>query len=374
MRQRPAEDDGSLDSLLDTMTNVVGILVIVLVVTQLGVKQAVKRIGEMVDPKIVAATEEELERANSRREELLSLVENVSAPTVEDPAAELRRLEQQIAEARKKLESSEQEALARSEQLEEQTKSIEELNEREKEIREKLEAALARKAEVEALLEETPPRDPEGDALEAKVVNLPNPRPAPKDAGPAMVHCRDEKLYLLNLEDIRKTAQAQAEQIIVSRRLDRDPEQGIDPEKFIAAFNANKIVTDYFRVGMTARGRQPWLVFERREDRGHPLSILRRRSSRYQEALQTLDPEKFYIQFLVWPDSFEIYLEARNIAAEHGLLAGWNPETSTDEYQVPLGGPLALGPPPAPQPTPPTPTPPNPNPQPERPKPVDTID
>jgi hypothetical protein len=44
MRRRRDESIGSLDSLLDTMTNVVGILVILLVVTQLGVTSAVKRI------------------------------------------------------------------------------------------------------------------------------------------------------------------------------------------------------------------------------------------------------------------------------------------------------------------------------------------
>lgn len=373
MRPRSSEDDGSLDSLLDTMTNVVGILVIVLVVTQLGVKQAVKRIGEMVDPEVVAETQEELERANERREELLALVKSAVTPTVEDPEDELRRLEEQIKEMQRKLAELEQELKARSEQNEEQTATLEMLKKREEELRAKLEAALARKSELEALLEETPPIDPEGDDPEAKVVNLPNPRPAPKGAAPAMVHCRGEKLYLLNLAEIRKTAQQQAEQIVSSRRLNRNPEEGIDPEKFVTAFNAKKIVTDYFRVGMTVRnGRQPWLVFERREDRGHPISALRRRSSMYQRALQTLDPSKFYIQFLVWPDSFEIYLEARNIAAENGLLAGWSPETRPDEYSAPLGGPLALGPPPKPQPPPKNP--PKPAPAPAKPVPVDTID
>lgn len=373
MRPRSSEDDGSLDSLLDTMTNVVGILVIVLVVTQLGVKQAVKRIGEMVDPKVVAETQEELQRANKRREELLALVESAVTPTVEDPKEELRRLEEQIKELQQKLDELQQESLTRSEQNAEQMTALEVLKKKEEELRAKLETALARKSELEALLEETPARDPEGDAPEAKVVNLPNPRPAPKGAAPAMVHCRDEKLYLLNLAEVRKNAQQQAQEIIISRRLDRNPEEGIDAEKFVAAFNAKKIVTDYFRVGMTVRnGRQPWLVFERREDRGHPLSVLRRRSSLYQRALQTLDPSKFYIQFLVWPDSFEIYLEARNVAAENGLLAGWNPETRTDEYSAPLGGPLALGPPPKPQPPPKNP--PKPVPAPKKPVPVDTID
>ena len=55
MIRRPRNDDddgGGLDSLLDTMTNVVGILVMVLIATQLGVKDAVTRISDsdVVDP------------------------------------------------------------------------------------------------------------------------------------------------------------------------------------------------------------------------------------------------------------------------------------------------------------------------------------
>ena len=59
MRRRKKSSSGaSLDSLLDTMTNVVGILVILLVVTQLGVSDAVKRISANA-PKISV---EELEQ------------------------------------------------------------------------------------------------------------------------------------------------------------------------------------------------------------------------------------------------------------------------------------------------------------------------
>ena len=49
MRPRRKKQTGSLDSLLDTMTNVVGILVILLVVTQLGMDDAVRRIGEATE-------------------------------------------------------------------------------------------------------------------------------------------------------------------------------------------------------------------------------------------------------------------------------------------------------------------------------------
>ena len=44
LRKHDDDEDGGLDSLLDTMTNVVGILVLVLIVTQLGVSEAITEI------------------------------------------------------------------------------------------------------------------------------------------------------------------------------------------------------------------------------------------------------------------------------------------------------------------------------------------
>ena len=46
MRRKPAEETGNLDSLLDALTNVVGILIIMLVVALLGMSEAVKRITQ----------------------------------------------------------------------------------------------------------------------------------------------------------------------------------------------------------------------------------------------------------------------------------------------------------------------------------------
>ena len=67
-RRKKGNAGGSLDSLLDTMTNVVGILVIVLVVTQLGVGDAVNRIGNNIE--INPQTAVDAERAAKRRSDL----------------------------------------------------------------------------------------------------------------------------------------------------------------------------------------------------------------------------------------------------------------------------------------------------------------
>ena len=46
MKRKKRNTGGSLDSLLDTITTVVGILIILLIVVQLGADSAVKRIVE----------------------------------------------------------------------------------------------------------------------------------------------------------------------------------------------------------------------------------------------------------------------------------------------------------------------------------------
>ena len=60
MKKRKKDQGGSLDSLLDTMTTVVGILIILLIVVQLGADSAVKRI---VDEKKEKNSEELMEMA-----------------------------------------------------------------------------------------------------------------------------------------------------------------------------------------------------------------------------------------------------------------------------------------------------------------------
>ncbi len=245
---------------------------------------------------------------------------------------------------------------------------------REAELRKKIEEALAQKATLQARLEEMPERKEAN--VPAKVVNLPNPRPAPKGMKPATMLCREGKLYPLDVDGLRAMAQQHAQEVIQRLRLDRDPQKGIDREKFLTAFNARKPLNEYFSVAVTVKNeRQPWLVFERRNRRSVPTKILARPTSDFSKGLQSLDASKFFAQFLVWPDSFETYLEARRVAADFGFSAGWAPQTTTAEFEAPLGGDLVLGPPPEPKPMPKPAPPPKPAPgPPPRPMPSDTID
>jgi len=133
-----------------------------------------------------------------------------------------------------------------------------------------------------------------------------------------------------------------------------------------------------FDLKMTIAGRVPKLVLVRREGAGEDIDQLRRTVSRYRRHIGGINPEQYYLRFLVWPDSFEGYLEARKLSTKRGMLAGWAAQTTKAEHTLNLGGDLRVGPPPPPpkpkpKPKPGDPPPPPPKPKP-RPVPTDVID
>ena len=380
-RRRRSGAQGSLDSLLDTMTNVVGILVILLVVTQLGVREAVDRISstESVDPDELAAAEETAQKLASQRTEL---EQQLAALSSDDPMAgqrELNRVEQLIAQ-QAAINRDVREVLAgelaeRQKKIDEQSAASKELLEKfEKEIAD-LEAQFAQNAEDIAALKAKLASTPVTAPPPAKVVHLPNPRPAPKEALPLTFMCREGRVYFVNIDAHQTRAVRWTDAEIARRKLDANPKKGVDCVPLFASFNRQSFRDRDVQLVLEISGRLPYLVFQRREHGGETLEEIREARSYFQRGLKQLNPERYYLQFLVWNDSFETYLEARRMGSEVGLLAGWQPMTTTDEYKVRLASKLRHGPPPPPQPKPPVQPPkPNPQPQPPRPIPMDVID
>ena len=98
MRRPRKSSGGSLDSLLDTMTNVVGILVILLTVTQLGVSDAVKRIGTGggVKPEVIEQARQQLEELLKLRAALDARLRALAQQDDEDAELKLRKLKKLI--------------------------------------------------------------------------------------------------------------------------------------------------------------------------------------------------------------------------------------------------------------------------------------
>ncbi len=364
MRRSKKQSGASLDSLLDTMTNVVGILVIMLTVTQLGVGDAVKRIsaGDQVDPEVLEAAKKELLKLELVKNELVKRLKALVYKEGFDIAAELRRLKAELASAKanvaaladKREQRVRQAEMEMQRLLEEAKRVLEEQKKKEEELITKITAGNAELATLRARLEDRPVQE----APPPKVVHLPNPRPAPEGSEPVTFLCREGRVMHVDAENYQDRGQKLANFIVNRRKLGTDPAAGIDGKVLAEEFNRASSIRDRnFDVNLEVQGRYPRLVLKRRGDGGDTLEQLQRSGSRYEQEIRRLPPDKFYLQFLVWPDSFETYLAARQIASDRGLPAGWSATTMQGEYSIPLGGDIRCGPPPPPPPKTSTPAP-----------------
>ncbi|NIL98835.1 MAG: hypothetical protein GTO53_12910 [Planctomycetales bacterium] len=373
-RQEEQEGDG-LDSLLDTMTNVVGILVMVLIATQLGVKDAVDRISQtvVVDEEAMEQARQKVLLAEEQRKEILERLNSRDPDqgrTVEVQLDDLRRQRQQ-AQARlnqqqqasnqyaQKIAGDKQKAAAARNKL----KKIEDSQKQRDALQTELTKALEEEAQLKALIDDTPVQA----APPAKVVTLPDPRAAPEGAREVVFLCTENRIYPIAADDWRTKIREVAEGLVKSKGLSRGP-LGVDKERLLKELGKykRKMRDDFFNIELYAANIWPRLKFIPRENAGATLAEVTKRGSKFGKMISSLDKEKYYCRFFVLPDSYEIYLAGREVADQVGLLAGWDPVGEKWEYTTHLGGPILFGRRPDPKPKPDSPPPP--------PKPQNVID
>ncbi len=340
--------------MLDTMTNVVGILVIVLVVTQLGVRDAVKRIGEStsVDPEKLAAAQAKLEDTKKLRTRLAIELTTLGISDEDALRRQIAQLERLLAERKEQIDDFQKQQQQQKQDLKKEHEEILQLLEKQKEEIAKLQDEFSESdkmlAELRALLADTPDQK----AVPAKVISLPDPRPAPKGMQPLVFLCHGGQIAAPDIPALEDRAQRRAKYLIQRRNLDRDKAAGIDGDALLKYFNQDPIRSRDVEVTLKLHGPWPKLVFEPRSGAGETTEQIQRSTSRFQQGLKRVDTKKYFAQFLVWPDSFETYLAARRVAADEGMLAGWQPMGTTEQYLTSLGAGIRCGPPPKPQPKP----------------------
>ncbi len=384
MRRNKKESGASLDSLLDTLTNVVGILVILLSVTQLGVGEAVQRIAETdsVRPEVY-------EQALAERNDLMRLRVELEARLAvysqeDDQLAnlDLRVLLKQIEDLEASLavllEGQEDRDLKMLELRKLQEEAQRRLDEQKKEA-EKSETELSTAQELMAKLRSKLADAPAGGYAASTIITLPNPRSAPEGAIAIPVLCRDQRVYFIDNINLQQRALAKIQTIGKRRNLMFNPDIGVDQAILLGDFHRGApIDDDNIELKLTAAGRTPKPVFQRKKGGGETAEELRAGRSKFGRRIRQLDGKRFYAKFLVWPDSFEVYIEARKLCSDRDLLAGWKAQTSQAEYSENLATDLVrFGPKPKPKPKPPTPpgqVPPKPKPPKRPPLPESDID
>jgi len=364
MRRQKKESGASLDSLLDTMTNVVGILVILLSVTQLGVGEAVQKIAESDSVK-PETYEQALADRNEAQQKRLDLEHDLAA--YKPPEDELQRYELPILLKNiKGLEANLKNLLGNKTERElkelEQRKQQEEAQRRLDEQKQEAEQALADLASAEDALAKLKAKladAPTGAGPGNTIITLPNPRAAPEGALAIPMIGRGGRVYFVDSHNLQQRALKKIATIGQRRNLIFNPDIGIDKNILLTDFNRGSDIEDEdFTLSMIAAGRVPRLVFTRREKGGETAEQLRSGRSKFERRIAQVNKTRYYARFLVWPDSFEGYIEARRICAERGLLAGWKPQPGTNqaEYTENLAAnEVRFGPKPKPKPKPPTP-------------------
>ena len=402
-RAKKSEEERSMDSLMDAMTNVVGILLLILIVSSLGISAAVRKIVANIEP----VTEQELQILKTTRENTLENLEKLRQLHTEMDEKKLEEEEAtQLVLELEEFEENNQDLIDKTSDIEEWRKKVEEEEAKREVNEEEIRVASAELADLRAILDQTPKREVKA----AKVVKMPNPRFAPDQAVAYYVVCKNNKIYFVGdpyehvfrirdvidenftklaftgagvgsfthtiqgtrqneartgflplAEDVRRTSRTDKEfenweavKLTGYRRTGSEPNfnyEKLDPKGVLSSlfgnqdrkeFNIQKFRLDLAKVkaffGDGATGPPDFHYFIDRngntdrlklslgfkEEGGLSPEEARAGTSVFQQACKKASVNRgalFY--YYVSPESFDAYLQAREISEAYSIPAGW---------------------------------------------------
>ena len=320
-RRRKTDSQGvSMDSLMDTLTNVVGILMIILILIQLNVSQAIVKIISDIPP-IDAEQFEELElnarAAAMRFEERKNMLREA-----EENRTELTTVRRELADLQAQLEDQDAELLAREQLLEQRRKTREALAE----MRDQVQQLLSERNRLQQLLAETSPEPPP-----ARVVTLPSARSMPSQAKVHTFFITGGRIYPVNSDAIEQVIMAEINRNISELRTgQRTMPDGsvlpvLDPTKLHRHFEELEMRAGPYHVRIPLRPTHERARYVATPVEGAGMEIDGRLLADFPRLLRTMHDVNTVIWFRVTPDSFAYYDRAREIVERSRLLVGWEP-------------------------------------------------
>ena len=322
-RRQRRDESQNLDSLLDTMANVTGILIVLLAVTQISVGDAMARLREQL------ADRPELTR------EALDLAETEAAG-LRHALAPLEPLQEELADARRG--RREDLAALRNENAQARTavksaqatstdgaalrRGIDASQHRARALEAQLASAKEELAGLEGALEE----GESGPLL--REARLPDPRRPPTGASEIAYLCRYGRIGRAHAKELLRALQLGTRDSTGGVwAYGQGPPNFVDRTRMVAHFQINDIGTREFRWHVMDLG--PRALFAQLEWRSHnlgeSLEDVEAGRSEFTRDLLRVDPGRTYFRFFVWSDSFDVYAAARAKADEAGFAAGWVP-------------------------------------------------
>lgn len=347
-RKKHPEEELPFVALMDTMTNVVGVLIIVLVMIGISLANAVKKVMSDLPPATPAQVQAAQQAVDKLKSSIASentrirqLIESqVSAETLAALKKEIERLMRELDQRGVKLVD-----------LEPLRKQIAELEAKHK-------AALAEKQDVSKQIESLKAElaaVPEAKPVIPKVVRLPQSRDIPKDAV--------QEVFFVNKDGV-VYADGDAAKAVVLReiqmnsRMFEKPRSGpvkpgsppvYDRNKLEKYFQGKPLQTPSLslKTGFATHA-QGWVQVSGIPGRSESIQQIAMPNSAYQNALRrirlgsSLQKTKVVI-FYVDPEGFENYLSAREICDRAMIPAGWKlPPFNSVGFRLPeikLDGP-----------------------------------
>lgn len=177
-----------MDSLMDAMTNVVGILLLILIVSSLGISAEIRKIVENIPD----VTEEQLQAMKDSRKKTLDNLEDLKQTYANTEANAPKEDEKaQIAANLKDLETNNKDLAAKTNDIAEWKQKVDEQKDIETERKEKVVEADTEDRRLAAILANTKERK----VLAAKDVKMPNPRVADERDAAHYLICKNGKVY-----------------------------------------------------------------------------------------------------------------------------------------------------------------------------------
>lgn len=392
-RRAKDSSEPSMDSLLDALTNVVGVLLLILIISSLGLSQAVRVVVENLPD----VSKEDLQELKIR---------------VDDTRKNLKELKQAAAETKKKPEKTPAQLMLEIEKIEDNNKDLAKKSSDMEELKQKIADEEMRKksreteviesaaelAKMKAILAQTP----EVQKVAPKVVKMPNPRIAAPESKVHYVVCKFGKVYYVGdpyshvlkvrdaiygnfpklaytgselgrytfslqstkqnanrngylpvQEKVRKNGRfvkslsldelmltemgsdglALPEKDMLSRLFGANDRRELnvqrlrlDEKKVKAFFGKGKFGPKDFSYFITRNGTSDRLKLSLgfKKEGGWKIEQFKKRNSAFDKACKKVALQRnALLYYYVSSDSFEAYLEARNVSESHRIAAGW---------------------------------------------------
>jgi hypothetical protein len=314
LRRRASSEN--LDSLLDTMANVVGILIVLLAVVQVTVGDAMDRI-RVLDSEEGRALADEQQQLEARLAAL--------APDAKTDRRSLERLREELG----RLLADPEAAQLRSDAAAAATAAAAraaELRALERAVAEQRRRLVAMQVRVDGRASDGP-----ADPVELR---LPDPRPAPPNADRVVMLARYGRVLAPDLEGL----EARMNDVIQQWAAAGNGVRGREARALAEHVARLDLGNRWLRWEMIEQGGLPIArLLWRDRDAGDDEQALASPEASFRRALARLDPERHFLRFWVWSDSFETYLAARRIAEEAGFAVGWEVLAEDEPLQGGLG-------------------------------------